>query len=274
MDWFGGLRVLSLESRRADEMKTLIEKYGGVPTIAPSMREQKLDLDAPLAAFERSLLADDVHALACMTGVGTRIFLRELTARDPGLLERLQDVVLFARGTKPLQALKEFGLKGVNVDKPHTWREISESLMGQLQPGQHAILLEYGESPPAALRRELHSAGLRLTNIPVYRTTFPLDTGPLERAVWSCIRGEKDVLLLASGTQALHFLKYAEQIGVLKEARAALNQMVIVSIGPACSEVASDLGLRISLEANPHKMGILVRTAAEHATALVGKVAG
>ncbi|WP_245593221.1 hypothetical protein [Deinococcus frigens] len=47
--------MLSLESRGAEEMATLIGKYGGVPVVAPSMREQKLDLTraiwTPCAAF-------------------------------------------------------------------------------------------------------------------------------------------------------------------------------------------------------------------------------
>ena len=36
---FDGLRVLSLESRRAAEIETLIRKQGGDPFVAPSMRE-------------------------------------------------------------------------------------------------------------------------------------------------------------------------------------------------------------------------------------------
>ena len=40
---FNGARVLSLESRRADEMATLIRKQGGEPFVAPSMREIELD---------------------------------------------------------------------------------------------------------------------------------------------------------------------------------------------------------------------------------------
>ena len=36
------MRVLSLESRRAAEMAILIEKNGGVATVAPSMREVPL----------------------------------------------------------------------------------------------------------------------------------------------------------------------------------------------------------------------------------------
>ena len=271
MDWFGGLTVLSLESRRAEEMATLIGKYGGVPMVAPSMREQKLDLTRALDAFERALAAGDIHALTCMTGVGTRMFLRELAARDPRHLETLRNIKLVARGNKPLQALKEFGLVGVNVAKPHTWHEVQDHLLSMLEAGQHAVLLEYGEAMPAPMLRELGFAGLRVTSLPVYRCAFPHDSGPLDAAVRDCVLGGPDVLLLSSGTQALHFLKYAEGLGLLSHAREALNQLVIVSIGPACSEAAADLGLRIDLEANPHKMGILVRLAAEHAPGIIEK---
>ena len=59
MDWFGGLSVLSLESRRSEEMGALIQKYGGRPTVAPSMREQKLDLTGALSAFARRSRSKD-----------------------------------------------------------------------------------------------------------------------------------------------------------------------------------------------------------------------
>ena len=40
---FDGLRVLSLESRRAAEIEKLIRARGGVPFVAPSMREVPLE---------------------------------------------------------------------------------------------------------------------------------------------------------------------------------------------------------------------------------------
>ena len=42
---FDGLRVLALESRRASEIETLIRLQGGVPLVAPSMREVPLDAE-------------------------------------------------------------------------------------------------------------------------------------------------------------------------------------------------------------------------------------
>ena len=54
---FAGLRVLSLESRRATEMAKLIETYGGGAIVAPSMREVPLETNTEAQAFTRKLLS-------------------------------------------------------------------------------------------------------------------------------------------------------------------------------------------------------------------------
>ena len=44
---FDGLRVLSLESRRAVEVAKLIRTYGGEPIVVPAMREVSLAIQSP-----------------------------------------------------------------------------------------------------------------------------------------------------------------------------------------------------------------------------------
>ncbi|MDV6374310.1 uroporphyrinogen-III synthase [Deinococcus arenicola] len=272
---FGGLNILSLESRRSEEMAALIASLGGVPVVVPCMKEQKPNLSGVVDTFERALVAGDIHALICMTGLGTRLFLRELTARDPQHLETLRTLLLVACGQKALDALAEAGLSGTNMtrlpDSAQPWDAVQGHLLSTLESGQHAAVLEYGEALPGAARRELLFAGLRVSSLQMYRCAFPTDTSPLDRAVRDCVLGGPNVLLLSSGTQALHFLKYAEGLGLLPHARDALNRLVIVSIGPACSEAAADLGLRVDLEAAPHKMSDLVELAARHAPEILEK---
>jgi uroporphyrinogen-III synthase len=45
------LRVCSFESRRADEMRSLIERHGASATVVPSMREVPLESNSPVFAF-------------------------------------------------------------------------------------------------------------------------------------------------------------------------------------------------------------------------------
>ena len=54
---FANLRVLSLESRRATEMAKLIETYGGIPIVAPSMREIPLESNTDAQAFTQMFTA-------------------------------------------------------------------------------------------------------------------------------------------------------------------------------------------------------------------------
>src|SRR5665213_2942160 len=70
---FDGLRVLSLESRRASQIETLIRRAGGDPFVAPSMRETPLEQNAPALAFAERLFANQFDMLILLTGVGTRL---------------------------------------------------------------------------------------------------------------------------------------------------------------------------------------------------------
>lgn len=265
MAWFDGLKVLSLETRRREEMLTLIEKYEGVPTVVPSLREVALDTNTELMRFVERLEAGNVDYLVCMTGVGTRMFLRDVVKCYPEALKALKNVNIVIRGNKPLKALKEFGLSGIMVKKPHTWREVQDFLLSISLQDAFVSILEFGEPTPLVLMDSLKEQGATVQSIPVYRCVLPEDPTPLQEAVKGCIRGEFDVLLLSSGTQIVHFLKCARDMGLDFDLRQSLKRMVICSIGPACSEAIGDLDLSMDVEASPHKMGILVRQASENA---------
>ncbi len=51
---FGGLRVVAFESRMAAETQPMIERHGGVATVAPSMREVPLEDNHAALDFARA----------------------------------------------------------------------------------------------------------------------------------------------------------------------------------------------------------------------------
>ncbi|MFC4455399.1 uroporphyrinogen-III synthase [Deinococcus sonorensis] len=272
MDWFSGLSVLSLETRRGAEMATLIEKYQGRPTVAPSLREDRQDTSLRLRDFAaRVKAAPDRQLLVCMTGIGTRLFLQDLQRSDAEAFSRLKALRILSRGAKPTQALKQFGLQADTVPRPHTWREVHDHLLSGSLRGLDITILEYGEPAPPALVASLAEAGAAVSPVAVYRCAFPDNPEPLRQAVRDTVAGRHQVLLFSSGTQAVHFLRCARDLGLEAELRHALGRMVVASIGPACSEALGELRLPFDLEANPHKMGILVRAAAEHASGLLAR---
>src|ERR1700722_5490657 len=106
-----GLRVLSLESRRAVEMGKLIENYGGHAIVAPSMREVPLESNTEALAFARTLAANGFDRVIFLTGVGTRALAHVVETIYPveQFAKALRQLIVVARGPKPVAALKELG---------------------------------------------------------------------------------------------------------------------------------------------------------------------
>ena len=94
---FKGVRVLALESRRSAETAELIRKQGGVPFVAPSMREVPVSSNDAVFAFAERLYAGGFDMMILLTGVGTRQLARVLDAgRFAAALRKLTD-----RGARP-----------------------------------------------------------------------------------------------------------------------------------------------------------------------------
>ena len=130
-DNFAGLRVLSLESRRAKEMGQLISNNGGQPVIAPSTREVPEGPNEDELKFAAELLQDKFGAVIFLTGVGTRHLAQaiESVCSREQLVAALSRTKVVARGPKPVAVLREFGVPvTVAVPEPNTWRELVQAL--------------------------------------------------------------------------------------------------------------------------------------------------
>jgi uroporphyrinogen-III synthase len=257
---FNGATVLALESRRASDMQTLIESFGGLATVAPSIREVPLEHNAELLELSDALLQNAITDLVCMTGVGTKFLLRQLS---PEAIVALKNVNLVLRSNKAVAVLREHDLTGTLVSEPHTWHEVLEyyQAIGNLEQRQ-VWIAEFGEDTPKAFVTALEKLGARVHLLPVYRWALPEDTAPLERAVRGVIAGKFEWLLLTSGVQLWHAVDFARTLGLVTDFKSALEQVRIASIGPACDEAILELGFKPTVQAQPHKMGVLVRVAA------------
>ena len=124
---FDGLRVLSLESRRAQEVTKLIRTYGGEPFVVPSMREVPLESNTQALEFADQLMAGKFDLVVFFTGVGVRALLNIVETRynREEFLKALRAVKVAARGPKPVAALRELNvLVTVTAGEPMTWHEL------------------------------------------------------------------------------------------------------------------------------------------------------
>lgn len=271
------LRVCSFESRKQDEMRSLIERSGGVATVVSSIREVPLENNVAVFEFLERLQAGDFDAVIFMTGVGARALLEVVETKidRATFFDALQRCCLIVRGPKPTAVLREWGVRiDHRAPEPNTWRELLSVIDGGLsfpksasalthsteQPllGRTIAIQEYG-LPSAELYSALTARGASLLPVPVYRWELPTDTAPLEAAIRAAAAGEFDVLLFTSAQQIRNVLEIAERLKLRESFLSATQRCRIGSIGPTCSEALREAGLQIDLEPSHPHMGHLVR---------------
>ena len=278
MSEFGGLRVLALESRRAPELSKLISSYGGLPIVAPAMREVPLESNTEALAFATRLFAGEFDIVIFLTGVGARTLLEvvETTYKRDEYVAALQRIKVVARGPKPIAALREIGITpALIVPEPNTWRELlgalddaAQSAVGIRVNSARVAVQEYGVSNPELLDG-LEKRGARVTRVPVYKWALPNDLAPLRAAIQSLAEGKLDVVLFTTSVQAVHLFQVAAEMNLEKEMRAGLERAMVASIGPTTSEELSRQRIRVDLEPSHPKMGFLVKEAAERAAEFI-----
>lgn len=260
---FDGLRVLSLESRRAGEIATLIRNQKGDPISAPSMREISLEQNEEALAFAGRLFAGELDMMILLTGVGTRLLDRIIETRYPPgtLADALRRVTVVARGPKPAAVLREMQVPiTIQVPEPNTWRELLTAIAAR--PERRIAVQEYGRPGPELLEG-LRARGAEVTGVRVYQYDLPENTEPLREAARRLAAGTIDVVLFTTAVQASHLFRIADEDGI--DIRPAFQRALVASIGPTTTEALEEFGIRPDLEPTHPKMGFLVSETAQRA---------
>ena len=279
-DNFNGARVLSLESRRAQEISKLIANAGGIPLVVPSVCEVPLESNTEALEFAHKLQQGAFDIVIFMTGVGVNLLTRivEPVYAASEFAALLGKTIIVARGPKPVAALRQVGVSpSINVPEPNTWHDLLAELDKRAEEfplrGKRIALQEYGISNPE-LVAGLTQRGAVVTPVPVYEWTLPRDTGPLRHAVDAVIAGEIDIVLVTSSIQVRHLFQVAENLGKVEALQSAMKQIIVASIGPLCSEEIRNRGLTVDMEPSHPRMGLLVQEAAEKCSALLQQKGG
>ncbi len=271
---FDGLKVTSFESRRAKEIEKLIRYHGGVPRIAPSMREIPLSQSTDALKFAKNLMAAKFDIVILMTGVGTRALLKAVTTKYPekDFIKALKKTTIVVRGPKPVAALREMRLKpNIIVPEPNTWRDVLTTLDSELQlKGKKIAIQEYGISNKEFIN-SLRKKGAKVTPVPIYKWALPEDLEPLHNAIKSIKNSKEDISIFTSSQQIYHLFEVASQDGLQDELKEGFKKIVIASIGPTTSETLNRFGLSPDYEPDSPKMGNLIREVARLGKELVRK---
>jgi uroporphyrinogen-III synthase len=267
---FGGLRVLSLESRRSELMEQLIRRHGGDPFVAPSVKESPVEQHDEAYRWAERLFAGHFDLVVLMTGAGLTILRNILAERySPAVFaDALRRTTIIARGPKPVAVLNEMGLAAsMLVPEPNTWREIVPVIAAR---PERRIAIQGDGRPNPEFIAAIEELGAEVSVISVYRWTLPDDVGPLREAVRRIAERRCDVMLFTTSIQLDHLLDVAAEMGSAAEVKEALAEdLVIGSVGPVMNAALADYGLAPDIVPVHPKMAVLVRTAAEGAASVL-----
>lgn len=267
---FDGLRVLSLESRRAREVEKLIRTYGGDPIVVPVMREIPLSSNSVCLEFGHRLLAGEFDLIVFLTGVGVSKMMEILATQFDvqAVLNALRRCDIVARGIKPLAVLRELKVPSTVVTpEPSTWREVlaeMDKLYADRLPTMSIAVQEYGATNPELIAELVQRSG-SVTKVPVYQWGLPMDLKPLHACIREIIDGEIDVALFMTAVQAIHLFQVASEMNLAPELREAFNAIAVVSVGPTTTEELLHYHVQPDFEPSRPRMGYVVNEAAQYA---------
>ncbi|MDR8394139.1 uroporphyrinogen-III synthase [Aliifodinibius sp. S!AR15-10] len=263
------ITALAFESRLANTTSKLLQRQGAKTISAPSMQEVPLETHTAVFEFSEQLFAGDLDILICMTGVGTDMMIKTMKTKYDwdDIQKALSDILLVSRGPKPAKVLRGLDIPiDIDVPEPNTWKEILAILAETPETsdleGKRIAIQEYGE-PNEKLNEELRKRGAELVQTSIYRWALPDDLEPLKNGIRAILDGDVDVVLFTSKTQIDHVMKVADTVASKEELREALNNVMVASIGPVCTNGLQSHGIEVDFEPTRPKLGVFINEIAE-----------
>jgi uroporphyrinogen III methyltransferase/synthase len=158
---------------------------------------------------------------------------------------------LAAIGPGTAAALEARGLRPDLVPERFVAESLLDAFPGLATPGER-VLLARAEQARDVLPEGLGERGYLVDVLAVYRT---VRTEPDPSVVEQIRAGKVDAVTFTSSSTVTNFV---DAIGELTG-----PQPLVISIGPVTSATASERGLRVDAEADPHTIEGLVRAVAE-----------
>lgn len=255
-----GKRIAVLESRLGTHLVELITRAGGVPLHAPALAELREADPERLATFLNQCVRDPPELFVFQTGVGAQALLEAVDqiGREALLLDLLAQAKVAVRGPKPAGVLRA---RGIRIDfitpEPHTTAELLSVLAPVLRPQLRTVIQRYGESN-RWLQAMLHAQGVEIVELQSYRWALPADTAPLVRLLDALDARALDAAVFTSASQVRNLFFLARQMQREATLRTGLQDVMVVSIGPVCSEALRSLGVSVAAESSPPKLGPLL----------------
>ncbi len=244
-DKLSGRRILILETREEAQFSKLLQEQGADVLQCPMfVINDQPDTEA-VEAWIRRAIRHPFDDLVLMTGEGLRRIVK--VARRIGLeqpfVEKLGAMRKFARGPKPVRALRELGLEAEVVTEKPTSEGIAETL-AKLDLGGHRLGIQlYPEQDHGKLLAEIETQGAQVDTVLPYVYDAKAAEPNIVAAIDEMAAGRIDAIALTSRGQARRLIETAKSRGLETKLKDALTRTKVASVGPVVSDELKASGI-------------------------------
>lgn len=280
-----GITVAITASRRASELANLVQKFGGIPYIVPTIGiKNNKPLNSECDQFIETISNDKMHFFIFMTGVGVFNLFQNLqkSHRLNTVNEKLQDTIVIARSNKPKMELRKFGIKTNYVPNINTIEGIFNLLNSFDVKNKNIGILWHGDSSDP-FKKKLESRGANVFDFSSYSYSNSLEqknatmlkemgydyVAPNEKKIVSLIEdimnGTVDSITFTSPPAAKEFFVLAKRKNKFNSLKDKLNKTVlVVSVGPSTSNMLAQFHVLVDIMPTTYRMGPMIKELAEY----------
>lgn len=248
-DRLNGYRILILETREEAQFSRLLTEQGADVLQCPMFTIHDAPDPAPIEAWIKRFIASPFDDLVLMTGEGLRRLMKVARRIDAEkeFIATLGKARKFARGPKPVRALREIGLEAdVTTEKP-TSEGIAEMLSSVDLQGHRVGLQLYPDKDHSTLIGAIAARGATVEPVLPYVYDAQAADSNIVTAIDEMAKGAIDAIALTSSGQVRRLIGVAQAHGCEPRLREALAQTPIASVGPVVSDELKSHGLRTDI---------------------------
>lgn len=244
-------RVIAIpESRELDVFAGLLTRRGAQVIRCPLVSILDAPDPAPVLAWLRKFCAGEYSDLILMTGEGLRRLLSCIEQHEPalrtGFIENLARMRKFARGPKPVKALRELGLGAEVTVSPATTAGVIAALSaaGDLH-GRVVGVQHYGSEANPPLTDFLRSAGAQVHEVWPYVYADAIADREVLALIDQLAKGDVDAIAFTSQSQVERLFKLAASTQQDATLVSGLKRTLVAAVGPVTAASLTQHGIAV-----------------------------
>lgn len=244
-----GYRILILETREEAQFSRLLQEQGAHVLQCPMFTIRDAPDPAAVEAWIRLFIAKPFDDLVLMTGEGLRRMMKvaQRIGLDQDFIAAIAKAKRYARGPKPVRALREIGLEANVQTETPTSEGVAAMLAQQDLKGHRVGLQLYPDKDHSKLIGAITSYGATVeTVLPYIYDGQAADTN-IVAAIDEMAQRRVDAIALTSSGQVRRLVDVARAHNCEDKLRAGLAQTPVASVGPVVSDELKAYGLRTDI---------------------------